>query len=156
MEGRSISSWWRELAKIRDGVDEAEGSWFEERVSKRVRNGLNTYFWYDRRLGDVPLQTRFSRLFDLTTNKLSTVAGMSALGWEDGGGAWSWRKPLWVWEEELVEECRQLLNGVVLQSNISDRWHWDSNIDDVYTMRRAYYLLTSMAEPPTVGVGDLV
>jgi hypothetical protein len=154
--GRSTSSWWKEVVKIRDGMGEGEGSWFEERVSKRVGNGVSTYFWYDRWLGDVPLRTRFSRLFDLANNKLSTVADLFALGWETEGGAWNWRRPLWVWEEELVEECRQLLNGVVLQSDISDRWLWDSNNDDVYTVRGAYQILTTMADPPSVGVGELV
>lgn len=54
--------------------------------------------------------------------------------------------------EELVEECRQLLNGVVLQSDISDRWLWESNTDDVYTVRGAYQILTTVSDPPIVGV----
>ena len=68
-------------------------------------DGSNTYFWFDRWVGDVPFCTRFARLFDLTMNKLSTVVDMCALGWEDGGDAWSWRRRLWAWEEEMVEEC---------------------------------------------------
>ena len=43
-------------------------------------------------------------------------------GWEDGGEVWRWRRRLWVWEEELVEECRILLTNVALQTNVSDRW----------------------------------
>jgi len=31
--GRSVSSWWREIAKIRDEVCNVEGGWFAERVS---------------------------------------------------------------------------------------------------------------------------
>jgi hypothetical protein len=47
-------------------------------------------------IGDVPLRTRFSCLFELTTNKSSTVGEMFALGWEERGAAWRWRRRLWV------------------------------------------------------------
>ena len=100
--------------KIRDGIGDADGGWFAKRVSKRVRDGSQTFFWYDRWVGDVPLCTQFSRLFDLATNKLCIVADMCGLGWEVGGEAWSWRRRLWAWEEELVMECSHLVNNVVL------------------------------------------
>jgi len=38
--------------------------------------------------------------------------------------AWQWRRRLWVWEEELVEECRDLLLTVILQDSSSNRWLW--------------------------------
>jgi len=87
--GNSGSFWWREIAKIRDGIGDTDGGWFAERVSKKVRDGTSTFFWYDRWIGDVPLRTRFSRLFELSNNKLCTVADMFTLSWEDGGEAWS-------------------------------------------------------------------
>jgi hypothetical protein len=46
--GRSASSWWREITKIRDGVAEVDKSWFVERVSKVLGDGTNTLFWFDR------------------------------------------------------------------------------------------------------------
>jgi len=33
---------------------------------------------------------------------------------ERGGEVWQWRRRLWVWEEELVAECRILLANVTL------------------------------------------
>jgi len=92
--GRSASSWWREIAKIREGVGELDGGWVAERVSKVLGDGTNTYFWLDKWVGDVPLCRRFARLFDLSINKYSTVAEMCQLGWEVGGEAWSWRRRL--------------------------------------------------------------
>jgi len=62
--GRSVSTWWREIAKIRDGVDSEVGGWFADSVYKKVGNGSNTLFWHNRWLGNVPLCRRFSRLFD--------------------------------------------------------------------------------------------
>jgi hypothetical protein len=75
-------------------------------VSRRIEDGVNTFFWFDRWVGDVPLRMRFPRLFNLSTNKLSMVEEIYALGWEDGGQVWRWRRRLWVWEEDMVVECR--------------------------------------------------
>jgi len=38
-------------------------------------------FWLDRCVGDVPLRDRYRRLFDLSENKLLTVAQMHDFGW---------------------------------------------------------------------------
>jgi len=121
----------------------ANGGWFGERVSKVVGDGKNTFFWFDNWVGDVPLCRRFSHLFDLATNKFVIVADMCDLGWAVGGGAWSWRRRLWTWEEELLEECMELLADVLLQDNILDRWQWDPGIHDGYTVRGAYQILTT-------------
>jgi len=91
--GRSGSHWWREVAKIREGVREADGGWFARRVSKVVGGGSNTLFWLDRWVEDVSLCRRFARLFNLATNKFSTVADMCSIAWEEEGVAWSiWRR----------------------------------------------------------------
>jgi len=65
------------------------------------------------------------------------VADTCALGWEEGGEAWSWMRRLWAWEEEMIKECRILLDTVVVQSNVSDRWQWDSGTHDGYIVRGA-------------------
>lgn len=69
---------------------------------------------------------------------------MFARGWEEGGEAWSWRRRLWVWEEELLAECRTLLANVVVQSDVSDRWQWELDKNDGYKVRDAYHALTHM------------
>ncbi|MCI35403.1 cysteine-rich receptor-like protein kinase, partial [Trifolium medium] len=76
------SSWWREIVSIRDGRGDLGGGWFGECVSKKVGDGLDTFFWSDPWLGGIPLRERFGRLFDLAVNKSSKVAERSALGWE--------------------------------------------------------------------------
>ncbi|MCI04539.1 cysteine-rich receptor-like protein kinase, partial [Trifolium medium] len=83
--GRNGSSWWREIARIRDGIGGLGGGWFEECVLRKVGDGLDTFFWTDPWLGGSPVSVRYGRLFDLAENKSSTVAEMSALGWEAGG-----------------------------------------------------------------------
>jgi hypothetical protein len=75
-------------------------------------------------LGGLPLSERFPRLFELAENKLETVAGMFSLGLGHGGEGWRWRRRLWVWEENLLDECRVVLFDVSLVPNVSDDWVW--------------------------------
>jgi hypothetical protein len=42
--GRSESSWWREIARIRDGVGGVERGWFWEGVTRKAVDGLDTFF----------------------------------------------------------------------------------------------------------------
>ena len=83
------------MARIRDDVGEKGDGWFVERVSRKMGDGANTFFWYVRWLGGVPLCQHFSRLFDLAENKSISVATLFSLGWEEGGKAWQWRRRLW-------------------------------------------------------------
>ncbi|GAU48513.1 hypothetical protein TSUD_244330 [Trifolium subterraneum] len=56
--GRSGSTWWREVLRIRDGEGTVEEEWFAESIERRVGNGVNTFFWTDLWLGGVPLNVR--------------------------------------------------------------------------------------------------
>jgi len=153
--GRSGSFWWREIAKIRDGIGDLDGGWFIERVSKRVGDDNGTFFWYNRWLGDVSLRTRFSRLFELSNNKLCTVADMFRLGWEAGErrgvgeGCGLERRSWW-------RSVGFFINDIVLQSDISDRWQWNPDIQGGYTVSGAYQILTTPNDIPPVGVNDLI
>ena len=125
-------------------------------MSRRIGDGTNTLFWHDRWLGDVPFSRRFSRLFDLVVEKSITVASMFAHGWEEGGEAWRWRRRLWVWEEDMLEECRCLLNNIFLQHSVSDRWIWQPDIEEGYTVCGAYQLLTSQVHHVVDVTEDLI
>lgn len=63
-------------------------------------------------------------MFDLSESKFLTMAQMFNLGW---GEAWKWRRRLWAWEEEMVDECRTLLLTIVLQVDIGVVWAWIPN-----------------------------
>ncbi|KAK2419086.1 hypothetical protein QL285_041219 [Trifolium repens] len=120
--GREVSSWWREIARIRNGTgDDEERGWFAEGVERRVGDGAETFFWSNPWLGCVPFCVRFRRLYDLSLHRSCTVAEMSELGWGEGGAAWAWRRQLWVWEEELLGEFRSVLANSVLQPDVIDR-----------------------------------
>jgi hypothetical protein len=79
--GRGVSSWWKEIARLRDGSGEGEErGWFAEGVERRVGDGATTFFWSDPWLGGVPFCDRFKRLFNLSLHQSRTVAEMSELG----------------------------------------------------------------------------
>jgi len=144
--GRSCSSWWREIVRIRDGLGEGGEGWFASCVRRRVGDGAETDFWRDCWCGSVPLCERFRRLYDLAANKVITVRNMFLLGVENGQGAWQLRRRLWVWEEDLVEECRDLLLTVSLQESETDRWLWLPDEIRGYTVRGVYDMLASQEQ----------
>ena len=135
--GQSCSSWWREVARIRDGGGVVGGGWFRECVSKKLDDGSDTLFWFDKWLGSASLCVRYPRLFALFENKFITVADLFSRGFEQEGEAWQWRRRLWAWEEEELEECRTLLLDVSLHANVSDKWVWLPDPSEGYSVRRS-------------------
>jgi len=55
-----------------------------------------------------------------------------------GGDAWGWCTRLHVWEEDSVIECATLLQDVVLQANVHDRWRWLIDPAYDYSMKGTY------------------
>jgi hypothetical protein len=51
-----------------------------------------------------------------------------------------------MWEGELLEECRDLLNNVILQPNVLDKWFWWSQHLDVFSVKCPYQSLTRREE----------
>lgn len=85
-------------------------------------DGSSTLFCSDPLLDGRQLNVRFRRLYDLFENKLATLTKMNSLGWEVDEEAWFWRRKLLTWEEDQVKECSQLLNYIVLQVGVVDKW----------------------------------
>lgn len=81
--GREVSVWLQEIVSICDGVGTLVGSWFSDNALLVVGNGTSTLFWLDRWCGHIPLR-RFRVLYNLSENKLFTVAQMYELGWGEG------------------------------------------------------------------------
>jgi len=79
--------WWTMVFRLREGIGEGVGNWFEENIRRVVRDGRDTLFWYDRSIGDLPLRLKFPRLFDLAVEKECSVGEMEGRGWGIDGGA---------------------------------------------------------------------
>ena len=87
--GRSCSSWWREIVRIRDRIGKGEEGWFASCVRRQVGDGADTDFWCDWLCGNVPFCVRFRRLLELAVNKVVTVRDMFQMGFEVSGGCGS-------------------------------------------------------------------
>jgi hypothetical protein len=69
---------------------------------------------------EIPLKSQFSKLFELSLDKNSTLADMFRFGRGYGGNGWRWYRQLFAWEEELWGECYPALANVLLQVDIPD------------------------------------
>jgi hypothetical protein len=77
------------LNQIRAGGGFLDEKWLVNNITgKKVGDGMSTLFWNDPRLDEPPLETCFSRLFELAKNKLATVVEMYFLRWKVNGEAW--------------------------------------------------------------------
>ena len=63
---------------------------------------------------------------------------------------------LFAWEEESVTECSALLQNIVLQENILNRWRWILDPINGYFVKETYQYLTMMDAPPEWGLLDVV
>lgn len=146
--GRDGSVWWWNIAGLR-----SEG-WFFNNVSRLLGDGTNVLFWTDIWLGELSLRDRFSRLYELSLFKEESVATMKALGWDEAGEAWKWRRRLFAWEEESVAELTLLLHNVSLQAQQKDRWIWKADSSSSsYTVQSAYKMI--MTQAPLDQVTDM-
>jgi len=142
-EGRFNSVWWNNLINVKNGAGVGSGSWFDDNVGWEIGDGAQTLFWWDPWIDGLVLKNSFNRLFDLATNKMTTVAEMYSFGWGVEGDAWQWRRRLLAWEEERVRECCDILSNIVLQPTHFDRWIWHLHASNSYTVTSAYnHLLT--------------
>jgi len=105
---RSVSCWWREVSRISERDGDGSSSWFDGHVLRRIGDGTEMSFLYDRWIREVPLYEHFRRLFDLTENKSLSVENLFSVDSEQGV-LWRWRRRLWQWGEEMLAECRALL-----------------------------------------------
>jgi len=118
--GSHCSTWWRSMCRIREGLGEGAGRWFDNNISRVVEDGNDTFFWEDIWVGEVPLKLKFPRLYELALNKKCSVAEAKRDIGAVGGRERVWRRHLFAWEEESVMECSILLYNTVLQDNVHD------------------------------------
>jgi hypothetical protein len=137
------SSWWKDICSIGVNLD---SNWFSEGVVKRIGSGDRTKFWRHIWVGTGTLQERFPRLFSLSTQKECSVADLRVL--ENGRTSWQfvWRRRLFVWEENLVTDLKEVVNSVVLTEE-SDRWGWSYNDGGEFTVKSTYWSVLNLFVP---------
>jgi len=114
---RYASLWWKDLVRLGDfGVE----GWFNSEVLRSVGNGMNTSFWNDRGKGERCFRFKYPRLY-MVSNQREVKVGVAT----DVGRDWlfTWRRNLFVWEEELLVRLREDLEGMSWSLN-EDKWRW--------------------------------
>jgi len=59
------------------------------------------------------------------------------------------------WDEELFEECSEVLSNIYLQVGDEDRWRWQLTLEKGYTVSRVYQMLNE-AEPTQRELQDII
>jgi hypothetical protein len=108
-----------------------------------VEDGKDSLFWLDNWVTDRPLKSSFKRLFSLAVNKEASIFEMG--DWREWEWRWSfyWRRPLFTWEEELVNKVLVEIGHFCLQVDKKDYWRLKSESDGIYSVRSAYAFLSS-------------
>jgi hypothetical protein len=59
------------------------------------------------------------------------------------GSPWrfDWRRRFFVWEEELLEELKEVVNLFVQRAE-PDRWGWRPGEDTIFTVNSTYLMLS--------------
>jgi hypothetical protein len=80
-------------------------------------------FWCSFWLDGECLQIKYTCLFYLCIDKAVIVVEKMMQGWGVDGSEWRWRKRLFVWEEEQLDECVSLLENITFFARkFVDKW----------------------------------
>jgi hypothetical protein len=142
------SLWWKDVCSI--GVN-CGINWFSQCAVKKLGNGSLTSFWRDKWIGDTPLKDRFLRLFTISNQKEASVADVWNMGNEVERWRFHWRRRFFVWEETMLGELKELLNGVLISEEV-DSWSWQPESDKVFTVKSAYDVVAKLSVSTTENV----
>lgn len=95
-------------------------------------------------MGEECLAVKFSRLYSISSSKDAKVAELGV--WSEGVCCWrlNWRRRLFTWEEECLENLMQVLHQCPVQQSIQDSWSWEGDSSAVYSVSSAYKLLSQV------------
>jgi hypothetical protein len=117
--------------------------WFNLVVERKVGNGLTTSFWNDRWVGEKCLRIKYPRLYSVSNQKEALVGEMgvpSGTRWE---WRFTWRRHLFMWEEELLLSLKEDLEEMV-RSEEKDVWRWSLEDSGVFTVKSAHSRLEEL------------
>jgi hypothetical protein len=89
----------------------------------------------------------FPRLFSISSQKEARICDVRIMG--DGVGRWDflWRRRLFVWEENLIEELLDFLPDLVL-TGLEDEWRWGPGEGGLFSVHSVYTTLGTALAPP--------
>jgi hypothetical protein len=146
------SVWWKDLCRL-DILEEE--SWFARNVVRKVGRGDGTRFWEDWWVGAAPLSIRFPRLYSISLQKEAFISEIRVNNDEGVHWEWHWRRELFAWELELLEEVK-IVVPMVAYSGEDDVWSWEPGEGGVFTVNSVYKLLCGIfSEESIFGPNEL-
>ncbi|GJU19992.1 RNA-directed DNA polymerase, eukaryota [Tanacetum coccineum] len=138
------STWYDILQAVNSLKD--KGIDFFQFIRKKIGNGVNTSFWDDSWIDNIPLKVKFQRLYALEDCKCISVAeklGHSSLHL-------SFRRPPrgGVEQESFNLLCDYV--GSVVLSNVEDRWSWSLAGSGVFSVHSSRAFIDDFLLPKSV------
>jgi hypothetical protein len=115
---------------------------------RRIRDGVDTSFWEDVWVDTLPLKIRFPRLFSISTQKEVSVVEVYPLDYA-AGWRFSWRRRLFVWEEEVLDNLLVVINLIILREG-EDSWGWSSEKGENFTVKSTFLLISKLSVLPVL------
>ncbi|MCI07871.1 ribonuclease H protein, partial [Trifolium medium] len=145
--GRSkkTSIWWRDLVGlgVLRGVD---GDWLEDSFVQKIGDGGDANFWHGNWCVLGPLVKAFPRLFSISLQSEACIKEMGV--WMSGVWIWQlkWRRPFFIWEEELYRDFLRLLEEVHITLE-KPSWSYRHDDGGIYSVKANYIFLASKMAP---------
>lgn len=140
---KSITGTWHSIASLETDL-ENYGVNLDDIFHKQVKDGNNTFFWWDKWIGDAPLKCLFPELYKLEKKKGCKVSDRLSIS----GPVWNWiSKPInGVHDIELSNITTLLLTHSYASG--ADVWMCPLSPDGSFYVHKVRSLLDSASAPP--------
>jgi len=112
-------------------------NWIDREVVRKVGNREHTRFWLDKWVGNEALFLTFPRLFSISCQKEAMVGEVWVDRVEGGDWHFMWRRNLFVWEEGLLQNLRELIDGWEKVEEV-DSWWWKLEREGKFSVSLSY------------------
>ena len=104
-------------------------------LRKKVSCGRSTRFWLDNWLDIGVLKVKCPRLFSISTQQECHIADMGH--WNQDVWQWnfSWRRHLFAWEEQLLQEMLLIIIQYKFVEGLDDTILWRYDVSGEYTVK---------------------
>jgi len=137
---RNASVWWKDVVRLEDFGGQG---WFNSELKRKVGNGVDTSFWMVNWCGGRSFALKYPRLFSISNQREAMVGDIGVVTEEGLVWNFSWRRRLFVWEEELLLSLMEDLEGITM-SNEDDVWRWNLEDNGIFSVKSAYLKLEGL------------